>query len=280
MNEIIYYYASIHKTVIPYLLKRIFLSSQCGLFAKKTGDNLAYVFAFPIVIPVIAWFFLNITSLFRKMRNRKIRVVGLLLLCSLVLYFLAPWGIHYAWVAPARFSIFFMLSLILLGSVMYPKKMEGGNKVYIVIFCSIYFLMWAQYFVEFNRENRSFTQDFFPEESKDKLLAGLIYDYAFRGNAAYIHFPNYYIIWKKGIACNKFIDYPGGSVVKRKADQKSLPDYNEWVGRHNNYGGSYAGIDYILVRGTVTEEGKRHLSNFVPVKEAGAWTLLKNNRIQ
>jgi hypothetical protein len=174
-----------------------------------------------------------------------------------------------------RFSVFFFIGIIILGSVIVPKYL---NRIIIPAVCSVcilHFVLWADYFRDFKKETSIFSEEFFPENAGEEKMAGLIFDYRFRGRPIYIHFPDYYIVWKQGIACTFIIDSGLGSFgsTKRKASKESLPEYLAWVGKHNDYDGRYNDMDYILSRGEISEEAKQYLNNFALIKKEGKWKL-------
>jgi hypothetical protein len=58
------------------------------------------------------------------------------------------------------------------------------------------------------------------------------------------------------------------------------PRYDEWIGMRDNYDGRYKNLDYILIRGNVTESGKKYLYNFKLWKSSGLYQLYKNNQTE
>lgn len=196
--------------------------------------------------------------------------------CAFFFYLFVPHKIADNFHLFQRFAVFVLLALVLLDSLVYRKK-ERINNVMIISICAVlllHFFLWAGYFRDFKKESQSFTRDLFPEEVTGKTLSGLIYDHKFRGRPVYIHFPNYYITWKRGIASTCLIDYRFGN-IRRKASKTSLPPYRriEWIGKRNLYDGRYAGMDYILVRGGIPEEHKKYMANFTLKRAAGKWRL-------
>ena len=91
------------------------------------------------------------------------------------------------------------------------------------------FFAVGDYFRDFDNENRMFNREFFsPTSDKWEKMAGLIYDYRFRGRSVYDQFVDYYIVWKQGIANTRVIDdrsFP----VRRKVSKKKLPPFIGWA---------------------------------------------------
>jgi hypothetical protein len=144
------------------------------------------------------------------------------------------------------------------------------------IVCIAHLVLWWSNFNAFNRENEGFTPEFFPDQWKGKILSGMIYDYTWRGRPAYIHYPGYYITWKKGIATTSIVGYRFGA-VRRKAKLPVFPAYLEWIGRFQKYDGRYSDLDYLIVRGAVPAGREDEIAGFEPLRSAGEWRLLKNN---
>ena len=88
----------------------------------------------------------------------------------------------------------------------------------------------------------------------------------------YIHFPNYFIVWKRGNAITRLIDFKFGT-VERKLKKRIFPRSSEWVGYLNNYKGKYEDTDYILVKGEVPNKDKQYFKNFTIIKSKSDWFL-------
>ena len=108
-------------------------------------------------------------------------------------------------------------------------------------------------------------------------LVGLIYANEYRGRNVYIHFPNYYIVWQKGIAASKIIDYRFG-VIRRVASEAELPFYEELIADNYSNQPAYQRVDYLLVRGRAPVKTDDNLANFSLWREAGLWRLYKKEK--
>lgn len=177
-----------------------------------------------------------------------------------------------------RFSVFFFLGVILLTSLIISKKKGSFEIAALCLLCLLHYGAWSDYFRQFSREVRTFTAGILPDDARNKKLAGLIFDYRFRGRPIYIHFPDYYTVWKRGVACTFLIDCGLGSFgsTKRKAGKQVLPEYLRWIGKDNYYDGRYEKIGYLLVRGKMPDEIRGQLSGFNKVKQQGKWRLYQN----
>jgi len=176
-----------------------------------------------------------------------------------------------------RFSVFCLLAITILGSKIDVEIDQKARLVYLCAVVLIHLLCWSNYFHDFDRDNKTFTGDIFPG-SKFSRLAGIITDYKFRGLPAYIHFPDYHIIWNRGIATPKFVDITEVWRIGRKVDTAILPRYNEWIGRRNNGDLRYLDMDYLIVRSDIDKTHAEYNNSFSVVKTSGPWRLLQNRR--
>lgn len=173
-----------------------------------------------------------------------------------------------------RFSIFLMLSIVFIGSMLASERLPRVFKLSMLIVCCLHCVLWFFCMRDFNKENITFNKDFFSIEAGCKTMASLIYDYRFRNVSMYDNFLDYYIVWTQGIATTRSIDersFP----VKRKVSVLELPPYLEWIGKFRNYDGRYANMDCILLRGDIPQSAQKHFNDFIAVKSSGRWTLLK-----
>lgn len=245
-----------------------------SLLAGKPGKLIAFFFSLVLISPIIPGIFEYTKNKMNIVNNEKYKLIIIIVLCSLFCFFFLPSGIPGFSFLYQRFSVFFFTSIICLNSLLFAKKLHNKSKYIIIIACLLHFILWLDYFKDFERENYNFDKDIFPENSKGKRLASLIYEYQFRGRPIYIHFPNYYITWHKGIATTTLIGYRFYP-IRRVADEEKLPDYNEWVGRNRIYFGEYSNMDYILVRGTIPENKLKYFSKFELYKSRSNWFLYK-----
>jgi hypothetical protein len=137
-----------------------------------------------------------------------------------------------------------------------------------------YTLLWFQYIYSFNRQNNNFNPELFGGMSQGTKLAGLIYENEYRGRKVYIHFPNYFIVWKKGIAASKIIDYRFG-VVRRVAPESELPFYEEFIAENFRHQTQYSTVDYLLVRGNAPVKDDPNLREFSLWRRSEPWKLFK-----
>jgi hypothetical protein len=217
------------------------------LFAGSTGVWMGVAFSLFLIVPALP-----------KIRHRfsdahvdqapgnKIPAL-ILVVFSLVCWLFLPGFVRGQTHIFDRFSVFVMLGLLLYGG----SVISGSTKwlrVWVVLACIIYTVCWSQYFSGFKSETAGFTQEIFPS-SESGTLCGVIYESRYRGRRIYQHFPTYFITWKKGIACARFIDLRYSPAVRRKADFDLLPRYIETpAGNLQKSFVSYSIFDSILVK--------------------------------
>ncbi|HVO76815.1 MAG TPA: hypothetical protein VMT60_02420, partial [Candidatus Bathyarchaeia archaeon] len=147
-----------------------------------------------------------------------------------------------------RFSVLALLALVIYGGSRAPGRIRASGAAVLVALSVLHYTVWANYLFDFNRENAGFDREFLRPAASGEKLAGLIYDYTYRGRPIYIHFPSYYIVWQGGAATSDVTDYRFGP-IRRAASALELPRYLEWVGKRDNYDGRYRDMDCILMRG-------------------------------
>ncbi len=270
---------------LPGFFLDYYRNDYLGRFPERIGlffcDNF-YLRSGPAGIVLAVFFSLFILAmalpaLKAAARNERSRPALIFVLwslaCCLLLPSVAP-GVPFLF---QRYPVFLFLSLIVLGSV-YPPGRRMVKAGAAVVVCLLHFVLWADYFRGFDRENSGFTREFFPAASENKKLAALIYEQSFRGAPLYIHFSNYYIVWNRGIAATCVVDYPF-SPVGRRAGFRALPPQLglEFLGSFSRYDGRFGEMDCLLLRGKAREGDEKYLANFRPMKSTGKWRLLRNS---
>ena len=204
--------------------------------------------------------------------RREGALLGPLLLASLLCALLLPNGIPGQPILYERFSSLLMLSVALVAS----RRTRGLGKRFfswaVPAVCAIHLALWADYFIAFNRENAGFNAAFLPDAGGGRRLAGIIYDYDFRRKPVYVHFPSYYVVWKRGVTPMSIIDYRFGA-LRRKASFDTLPYYLVWVGRLNNLDDRYRDMNYLLARGDIPAGAGGFVEGFSRTRSAGAWSI-------
>lgn len=166
------------------------------------------------------------------------------------------------------------LSFIILASIWLKDVNAPWLKYFVIAATFVYTLFWVEYIYSFNRENGKFNKEFFAGIDNRLRLAGLVYDAEYRGRKVYIHYPNYFIVWKKGIAASKIIDYRFG--VVRRVATAALPFYHEWIADEYRYEPTYGQLDLLMVKGKAPVVEDLNLRGFRLIKQSGQWKLYQN----
>jgi hypothetical protein len=180
-----------------------------------------------------------------------------------------------------RFTVFLFSAIILLGSIVAPKRISRFSKVLMCATVSIHCVLWIQNFNAFNEENKGFDKSFFKSCGRNDIVASLIYDYRFRNVSVYNNFVDYYTAWTKGVSTTRLID-DRSFAVGRKVSKEMLPEYIKWVGKdkdkENTYDGRYKDVDHIIVRGDLPARTAQYMKDFIVVKRRGPWLLYSNKK--
>lgn len=257
--------------------KILLYSANYALRFWKPKELIPFFFSFvllALLIGSLAWHRKN----FQPREIRKLGYSTVFLFCALTSFTILPSWIRGFTFLYIRYAVLCWLSVILVSAVASPRCLPRVVIFCMCAICILHLMLWSLYFSNFQKEVSSFTEELLPENPRH-TLAGLIYDYQFYGLPVYIHFPNYYIVWRQGIATTTLTDYRFWG-IPRKHRGESLPVYNEWVGRDNNYDGRYENMDYILVRGELPQAARWYLRSFELVKSQAEWSLYKNKKLK
>jgi hypothetical protein len=255
---------------------RLLILDNYFLYEGMPGCVVAFFFSLIIVAPAVVY----LRELARTggpsqfvTKERKVLLLKMLF-WPVLCFALLPDQIFNFQVLYHRFSVIFLLAAIIVGSLGRSRKSRAIKIAAICTACVLHAILWTDYFKEFNRENASFARSFFPADASQKTLGGLIYDFKFRGKPVYVNFSSYYITWTQGVASFRIVDIIDFAPPIRKKDgQATLPAYIEWAGLLGSYDGSYAPLDYVLVRGEVTANSPRYPRPFNLEKAGGKWFL-------
>ena len=174
-----------------------------------------------------------------------------------------------------RFSTIVILAWIILGSVWLQNARFTWLRNFVLAAIAAYSCLWFEYIYTFNRENQNFGPALFAGVAPGKKLAGLVYQNTYRGRKVYIHFPNYFLVWRKGVVASKIIDYRFG-VVRRVPRKDALPFYHELIAEDYRNMSEYDAVDYLLVRGEAPVGGDPNLRSFTLMRRCEPWRLFVN----
>ena len=99
-----------------------------------------------------------------------------------------------------------------------------------------------------------------------------MFENSFRGRPVYIHFPNYYIIWKQGVATTSIISYRFG-IIRRAATQDDLPAYHDILDDESVDRNRYRDMEWLLTRGDPEGGQDGYLVHHRRQRTQGAWSL-------
>ena len=240
------------------------------------GLLIASIFSMSIFLPLLihrVWK----SGTGRRQFSRDLQYPVLFFLISLGCYLFLPAGLPGEQVIYQRFSPVLLLSVIIIGSILLKDRETKWLKYFSIILACLYTFLWMEYIYSFNRENRSFDPAFFSGINRQSIMAGYIYDNKYRGRPVYIQFPSYFIVWKKGIATSKIIDYRFG-VIRRGIKGKQIPYYEEWPEEIDKIPTDYSALDYLLVKGKASVKPDSNLLNFNLFRKEGSWQIFRNKK--
>jgi hypothetical protein len=236
-------------------------------------------FLFALILVPVIYFKAWKNSTKQQVRNSNLTYALIFLAISGACYMILPHKLPGQGPLYERFSTIVVLALIISGSVLLRDVRAPLLRYFVLGATILYMALWTEYFISFNKDSKDFNPQLFAGIPQDAKLGGLIYGYTFRGRAPYMHFPNYYIVWNKGVAASKIIDYRFG-VVRRGVKGDEIPPFNEWIGKRYKVEKVYdSTLHYFLVKGKTSAVPDSNLLNATLVREAGDWKLYSNNKM-
>lgn len=258
-------------------LKELLTFDNYFVLPRPFGDCIAIFFSICVLGTIILRFNSGLLRRPKVPLPASLRVMYPLLFCSLFCFLILPYKIPGHGAEYQRFSSFFFLSLIVFGSL--GGIMQSTRRVKIGL-CSLnllYFLLWMNCLVAFERQNRGFDQNFFPDDKRGKTLNALLYDSLYGNCPSYLHFPSYYIVWRRGIAATALTKYKY-TILNGIASQRKPPYYLEFFTPDDVLTGKDFDADYFLTRGKIYQPHKAIIDKqFTLLKTTGRWSLYKRN---
>gem|GEM_PF-4244083 len=243
------------------------------------GHIVALLFSAAIVIPVIVCGYRYKKHPFQITRLQFATLIftGAAFLCFWVLPSNLP-GQAFLY---KRFSVFFLVGLIIVLSWVVPALWKNFPPILVVSAVLMYSILWFHYFIQFYPISLDFTK-FYPRGSEftHSTVASIIDSPDYRGKAVLIHYNNYQIIWNHGVAPTKLNRYRFG-LVKEK---KKLPLYIEWVKLVNTLAGvkeiidSYSRMDYIISQGKRPYQILSKRPDYIEIRRLNDWRLYKKEK--
>jgi hypothetical protein len=245
------------------------------LFDGLGGTLLAMAFSLGIAVPAV-W---GLASRRRAQRGPAhgptTSLASVFVVVSLLCFFLLPHGLPGQRFIYERFSVFVFLGLIMLGGSLLGSRRRRWIMILSVTVALTNAVLWLDYYRRFNHENEHFTHKVFPRDALAGHTAALVYDWGFRNQPLYIQFPNYHIVWNRGVITTAIVDYRFG-VVRRKADANELPRYTAWVGRFpQTTNPVYLKSPFLVVKGRAPAPIENALAQLSLVRTTADWRLYR-----
>lgn len=266
------YYKNCYIDSLFVRLKSIAIMDNFYFIQGSFGAFFAIIFVLSFVIPVIFYLYKRYKKNYGIIQTDKYSYyLYILISTSFLCYFFLPDIIPGQNMIFERFTVFLMLALIIYCAYSYKGiNLKSISKILITAVVLLHYSLVSVYFNDFRNESESFNKDLLPDNASCKRISGIIYTNTFKSRPLYIHFPMYFIVWKKGISTG-LVDYRFGA-IKRKADFEKLPYYREWIGDSRNYSDEYKNIEYILLKDSL----KLDINGFDLTKKSGDWYLYTN----
>lgn len=266
------YYKNDYLASIPERIKVLAVMDNFYFVQGPWGAFFAVIFVMSFVFPILVYLYRRSKKVYDLIQTDNYSwYLYVFISSSFLCYFFLPNIIPGQNIVFERFTVFLMLALIIYGAYSYKgillNKIARISVVSIVLF---HFILVSFYFNDFRNESAAFNKDLLPDNATCKRISGIIYSNTFKNRPVYIHFPMYFIVWKKGISTG-LVDYRFG-VIKRKADFDKLPYYREWIGDQRDYSDEYKNIEYILLKDSL----KLDIKGFDITKQSNDWYLYTN----
>jgi hypothetical protein len=266
------YYKNDYFASIPERIKVLAVMDNFYFVQGTWGAFFAVIFVMSFVLPILVYLYKRSKKVYDLIQTDKYSwYLYIFISSSFLCYFFLPNIIPGQNIVFERFTVFLMLALIIYCAYSYKGILL--NKIARISVVSIvlsHFILVSFYFNDFRNESAAFDKNLLPDNATCKRLSGIIYTNTFKNRPVYIHFPMYFIVWKKGISTG-LVDYRFG-VIKRKADFDKLPYYREWIGDQRDYSDEYKNIEYILLKDSL----KLDIEGFDITKQSGDWYLYTN----
>jgi len=261
----------------PTLLKRTRLIAfdNYRLFPRYAGYAAGIFFFAAAAGPALWCIMSNRGNLYNRWKKHTLEPVYLFLFCALACFIFLPAGLPGQSYLYHRFAVYVILILIIAGSALSGSKFNRLQVVAVTALCLLHFGLYYDYFRNFDRANEGFNAEFFSELNPDQRLVGLISDKEFRGHTVYIHFPDYFIVYSRGVNATCLTKHRFGT-VRRHAPFEKLAPYEEDMRNAAIINDFYPYMDYILGRGEIPGEYDNLMNNYRIIKTVNGWSLYKN----
>lgn len=259
------YYKSEYVTTIDDRLGHFLFGENLRLAPAALREPVALLYSLPILLAFL--FFIHPGNLKALVATRARRAMALLAGFVFLCYAFLPNEIAGQKIIFQRLSVVLYIVLICWLSFITPPRWRLHGAVAAVVLSALFTGLWFQHFSSFDRWVSGLPW-VLKGQSGSKKLAAIIGEELFRTAPSIIHYNNYHIVWNKGTATTRAIDYPAG-IVREKASDEDLPRYVEWIrdgGSFEELMERYSRMDLLLIH------GERQIT---AVSAAGGWSLLR-----
>ena len=257
------YYINVYPSEILVRLQNIFFINNYHLGGNIYGVIIGLSVSAIIILPAIYLIFK------KKIKFKISGIAEIVMLTSLLFYFILPDIIPGQNLISSRFAEIFFIGLILFLSETDFDSRKYLLSVNILLF--LFFIVNIRYFAEFNKVTKGFDKSFFDSVNKTEVVTGLIDKSMYKDRPVFVHFHNYYTVWNKGISTG-LIDYRYG-VIRRKAEKNILPDFDPWSKLSEYPKDRYLNCGYLLLKSDNAISDK----NFNLINSVNDWKLYKRN---
>jgi hypothetical protein len=257
------YYINVYPSEILLRLQNIFFINNYHLGGNIYGVIIGLSVSAIIILPAIYLIFK------KKIKFKISGIAEIVMLTSLLFYFILPDIIPGQNLISSRFAEIFFIGLILFLSETDFDSRKYLLSVNILLF--LFFIVNIRYFAEFNKVTKGFDKSFFDSVNKTEVVTGLIDKSMYKDRPVFVHFHNYYTVWNKGISTG-LIDYRYG-VIRRKAEKNILPDFDPWSKLSEYPKERYLNCRYLLLKSDSAISDK----NFDLINSVNDWKLYKRN---
>ncbi|MFZ5979893.1 MAG: hypothetical protein ACOYVF_04615 [Candidatus Zixiibacteriota bacterium] len=260
----------------PTLLKRARLVAfdNYRLFPRYLGYSAGILFFIAAVGPALYGIFKNRGLFGERLKQHRLEPLRLFLFCALTCFVLLPAGLPGQSYLYHRFAVYVCLFLIIIGAALSRKKFNHLQIAAVIALGLLHFGLYFDYFRDFDRANESIDAEFFSDLQPDGRLVGMIADKEYRGHAVYIHFPDYYIVFNRGINATCLTKHRFGT-IRRRTSFTILAPYEEDMRESAIIDEFYPYMDYILGRGKIPEKYENLMIDFRIIRTANGWSLYK-----
>ncbi len=269
------YYLHEYLGTLAYRAQHLF-NNHYQLAPGLRGQILAAFFTLGLFAPLLLAVRPRISSAMMASAARRMVVIstGCALFCFLVL----PSGLPGQGILFQRYTVILGLGVVVVLGCLVQTRYRWVVRAWALLLATVYCGLWCQYFADFGAFVRPFDKSFLYDEGiASKTMGAIIDDACFRGRRVLPHLDNYHIVWNRGIAPTKIVNYRFGLV--RMRDGMELPYYQAWIGEDTDIQKlieEYATCDYLLVHGSRPYKAVVTTGGRVLIRQGNGWALFRS----